>query len=161
VRSLADQQVFQAAQWPTGPLDSSEAPSRYDVERYLLSPWAHVIHASGSTGRPIAAVVPRSALVNFVLSMPEALGLGSADPLLAVTTTSFDIPILELLLRPMTGAQLDLATKQDRLFRVARLVLKVHGMSFACPQNSVTTLCSFGLEVFFDIMPADFGNCLG
>jgi len=78
-----------------------------------LSDVAYVIYTSGSTGNPKGVMVPRSALMNFLLSMTEALGLVSADVVLAVTTVSFDISILELLLPLMTGAQLVLADNQQ------------------------------------------------
>jgi amino acid adenylation domain-containing protein len=79
----------------------------------LLSRLVYVIYTSGSTGNPKGVMVPRSALVNFLLSMTETPGLVPADVFLAVTTVSFDISILELLLPLMTGAQLVLANKQE------------------------------------------------
>ncbi len=74
---------------------------------------AYVIYTSGSTGKPKGVMVPRSALVNFLFSMAETPGLSSADVLLAVTTISFDISILELLLPLTRGGQLVVATKEQ------------------------------------------------
>ena len=74
---------------------------------------AYVIYTSGSTGNPKGVMVPRSALVNFLLSMTETPGLIASDVLLAVTTVSFDISILELLLPLMTGARIVLANKEQ------------------------------------------------
>ncbi|MFB1485444.1 AMP-binding protein, partial [Corallococcus sp. RDP092CA] len=59
---------------------------------------AYVIYTSGSTGKPKGVRVPHRAVVNFLGSMQEAPGLGAQDVLLAVTTLSFDIAVLELLL---------------------------------------------------------------
>jgi len=74
---------------------------------------AYVIYTSGSTGNPKGVMVPRSALTNFLLSMVETPGLVPADVFLAVTTVSFDISILELLLPLMTGARIVLASKEQ------------------------------------------------
>ena len=66
---------------------------------------AYVIYTSGSTGNPKGVMVPRSALVNFLHGMAEAPGT-AMHVLLAITTISFDISILELLLPLTAGAQI-------------------------------------------------------
>ncbi|MGE6762903.1 amino acid adenylation domain-containing protein [Corallococcus interemptor] len=72
---------------------------------------AYVIYTSGSTGKPKGVRVPHRAVVNFLSTMQEAPGLGAQDVLLAVTTLSFDIAVLELLLPLTTGAQVVLASR--------------------------------------------------
>jgi len=74
---------------------------------------AYVIYTSGSTGKPKGVMVPRRALVNFLLSMAERPGFTRADTLLAVTTVSFDISLLELLLPLTTGGQVVMAGKEQ------------------------------------------------
>jgi polyketide synthase PksJ len=74
---------------------------------------AYVIYTSGSTGKPKGVMIPRNALLNFLHGMVEAPGLKNTDILLAITTISFDISILELLLPLMTGAQMVLATREE------------------------------------------------
>src|SRR5690606_17643475 len=59
---------------------------------------AYVIYTSGSTGRPKGVQVPHRAVSNFIASMQVEPGLDGDDRLLAVTTLSFDIAVLELLL---------------------------------------------------------------
>ena len=71
---------------------------------------AYLIYTSGSTGAPKGVMIPRSALVNLLLSMAQTPGIRSTDTLLAVTTTSFDISILELLLPLVSGARSVIAT---------------------------------------------------
>ena len=74
---------------------------------------AYVIYTSGSTGRPKGVVVPQRAVCNFLTSMAQKPGLGPADCLLAVTTLSFDIAVLEFLLPLLVGARVILAERPD------------------------------------------------
>src|SRR5208282_2613061 len=74
---------------------------------------AYLIYTSGSTGKPKGVMVPRRALVNFLLSMVETPGMAASDTLLAVTTTSFDISILEFLLPLVCGARIVIATAEQ------------------------------------------------
>ncbi|HEX9941903.1 MAG TPA: amino acid adenylation domain-containing protein, partial [Thermoanaerobaculia bacterium] len=70
---------------------------------------AYVIYTSGSTGQPKGVQIPHRALVNFLASMGQQPGLAEDDALLAVTTLSFDIAGLELLLPLLTGARVIVA----------------------------------------------------
>ena len=70
---------------------------------------AYMIYTSGSTGRPKGVAVPHRAVVNFLASMARKPGLSAADRLVAVTTLSFDIAVLELLLPLAVGAQVIIA----------------------------------------------------
>ncbi|MGJ7490978.1 amino acid adenylation domain-containing protein [Variovorax sp. ZT4R33] len=70
---------------------------------------AYVIYTSGSTGRPKGVVVPHRAVVNFLASMAREPGLDADARLVAVTTLSFDIAVLELLLPLAVGARVVLA----------------------------------------------------
>ncbi len=76
---------------------------------------AYVIYTSGSTGRPKGVVVPQQAVCNFLASMRRAPGLHAGDRLLAVTTLSFDIAVLELFLPLTTGACVVLAQREDAM----------------------------------------------
>ncbi|MCB8946156.1 MAG: amino acid adenylation domain-containing protein [Ardenticatenaceae bacterium] len=66
---------------------------------------AYIIHTSGSTGKPKGVQIPHQAVVNFLWTMKEQPGLTSEDVLLAVTTLSFDIAVLELFLPIVVGAR--------------------------------------------------------
>ncbi|MGC8806168.1 MAG: amino acid adenylation domain-containing protein [Thiomonas sp.] len=70
---------------------------------------AYLIYTSGSTGRPKGVQVPHRAVVNLLRSMARTPGLHADDALLAVTTLSFDIAVLELLLPLAVGARVVLA----------------------------------------------------
>ncbi len=73
----------------------------------------YTIYTSGSTGRPKGVMIPHRAVVNFLSSMARQPGLGAQDSLLAVTTLSFDIAVLELFLPLMVGARVVLAQRAD------------------------------------------------
>jgi amino acid adenylation domain-containing protein len=73
---------------------------------------AYVLFTSGSTGRPKGVQIPHSAFVNFLVSMQKRPGLIANDVLLAVTTISFDIAGLELMLPLIAGAQVVIATRE-------------------------------------------------
>ncbi|MFF1902981.1 amino acid adenylation domain-containing protein [Kitasatospora sp. NPDC058218] len=72
---------------------------------------AYVIYTSGSTGRPKGVEIPHRALANFLCAMKERPGIGPDDTLLAVTTHSFDISLLELLLPLAEGARVVVAER--------------------------------------------------
>ena len=74
---------------------------------------AYVIYTSGSTGTPKGVVVPHRAVVNFLGSMAWAPGLTADDVLVAVTTLSFDIAVLELHLPLMLGATVVITSRDD------------------------------------------------
>lgn len=65
---------------------------------------AYVIYTSGSTGNPKGVMVNHVSLVNFLCSMLSRPGIRAGDVLMAVTSLSFDISTLELLLPLLTGA---------------------------------------------------------
>ncbi len=76
---------------------------------------AYLIYTSGSTGRPKGVRVPHRAVVNFLASMAKTPGLKADDRLLAVTTLSFDIAVLELLLPLTVGAEIVLASRESAM----------------------------------------------
>ena len=73
---------------------------------------AYVIFTSGSTGLPKGVQIEHRAVVNFLNSMRREPGLSPDDILLSVTTLSFDIAGLELLLPLITGATVVVARRE-------------------------------------------------
>ncbi|GHO60113.1 hypothetical protein KSB_85880 [Ktedonobacter robiniae] len=69
---------------------------------------AYVIYTSGSTGRPKGTTITHSSVVNFIQSMCQRPGITEDDSILAVTSLSFDIAVLELLLPLTIGARVHL-----------------------------------------------------
>jgi len=73
---------------------------------------AYVIYTSGSTGKPKGVQISHRAVVNFLYSMSQEPGIKNDDILLAVTSFSFDIAVLEIFLPLITGACLVLANRE-------------------------------------------------
>ncbi len=81
---------------------------------------AYVLYTSGSTGRPKGVEVPHRAVMNLLAAMRRAPGFDATDCMLAVTTVSFDISVLELFLPLLSGGRVvlagrDVATEPRRL----------------------------------------------
>jgi amino acid adenylation domain-containing protein len=74
---------------------------------------AYVIYTSGSTGRPKGVQVRHGGVAAFLQAMSEAPGIAPEDVLLAVTTLSFDIAVLELFLPLTAGARVVVAGRDE------------------------------------------------
>ena len=74
---------------------------------------AYVIYTSGSTGWPKGVQITHRTVVNFLAAMARRPGCGPDDVLLAVTSLSFDISVLELFLPLSVGGRVVVATRQQ------------------------------------------------
>ena len=74
---------------------------------------AYIIYTSGSTGRPKGVRIRHSNVTNFLNSMQMTPGITSEDRLVAVTTLSFDIAVLEIWLPLISGATSIIASSED------------------------------------------------
>ena len=92
-----------------------EAPLPVDARRARPEDPAYVIYTSGSSGTPKGVVVPHRAVVNFLVSMAREPGLHADDVLVAVTTLSFDIAVLELQLPLSVGATVVIAGREESI----------------------------------------------
>lgn len=70
---------------------------------------AYVIFTSGSTGKPKGVLVPHRAASNLLTSLQREPGIRPDDRLVAVTTLSFDIAFMELMLPLSVGAEIVIA----------------------------------------------------
>lgn len=86
---------------------------------------AYVIYTSGSTGLPKGVEVLRRNVVNLLSAMRERPGIDPDDVLLAVTTPSFDIAVLELLL-PLTAGACVVVAPSEAIMDGARLGALLH-----------------------------------
>ncbi len=74
---------------------------------------AYVMYTSGSTGKPKGVCVTHRNVVNLLSSMRDEPGFTERDVLLAVTTTAFDISVLELFLPLITGGLVVVASRRQ------------------------------------------------
>lgn len=74
---------------------------------------AYVIYTSGSTGKPKGTVILQKNLTNFLVGMDDAVECRQDDSLLALTSVSFDISILEIFWPLSRGAKLVLAPEHQ------------------------------------------------
>jgi len=75
---------------------------------------AYVIYTSGSTGRPKGVQISHSSAINFLKAMGAEPGLREGDVMLAITSLSFDIAVLELLLPLVVGGRIELVSRQAK-----------------------------------------------
>jgi amino acid adenylation domain-containing protein len=94
--------------WPAIGRESEDRP----VSAVKPTDLAYVIYTSGSTGKPKGVQISHRAGVNFLNSMGRQPGLTQQDVLLAVTTLSFDIALLELFLPIIVGARVVIVSSE-------------------------------------------------
>jgi amino acid adenylation domain-containing protein len=91
---------------------------------------AYVIYTSGSTGKPKGVQIEHRAVVNFLASMASRPGLSADDVLLAVTTISFDIAVLELYLPLILGAVVVIAPRETTIdARALDVAIRAYGVT--------------------------------
>lgn len=95
------------------------------IEPVMLPPGdperiAYLLYTSGSTGRPNGVPINHASLLNHLRSMAETPGMKPGDRMLAITTPTFDISILEMFLPLSVGATVILYD-QDLLLAPAKL----------------------------------------
>lgn len=92
-------------------LDELPVSEQSNPHTYVARPedLAYVIYTSGSTGKPKGVAVQHGALSNLLCAMAEVLGSGQDARWLGLTSLSFDISVLEVLLPLTTGATLVIA----------------------------------------------------
>ncbi|OBP13495.1 hypothetical protein A5320_18280 [Rheinheimera sp. SA_1] len=84
---------------------------------------AYVLYTSGSTGIPKGVVVSQQNVANFLQAMSQQLPSNCCERVLAITTVSFDIAVLELFLPICTGGTVVLADAAAALDATALMTL--------------------------------------
>jgi amino acid adenylation domain-containing protein len=93
--------------------DVTESRNENIGSRATLDNLAYVIYTSGSTGKPKGVEVLHRSVSNVVHSFQELLHCGTDDVLLATTTLSFDIHVLEIFTPVQAGSRLVIATEEQ------------------------------------------------
>lgn len=98
-------------------LEEMKDLSAIEVSLPVLQPkddrLAYTIYTSGSTGKPKGVNIQNIAMINFLESMAQTPGCSNKDRLLAVTTLSFDISVLELFLPLVVGGTTVIADSRE------------------------------------------------
>jgi amino acid adenylation domain-containing protein len=81
---------------------------------------AYVIYTSGSTGKPKGVMIEHRAVNNFIKGMTEKINFQQGKSILALTTISFDIFLLEIILPLTLGMKSIIADERQQ--RVPQLI---------------------------------------
>jgi amino acid adenylation domain-containing protein len=92
----------------------------YPTELPKPADLAYVIFTSGTTGTPKGVAITHGALSNVVADVAQRVSFHEDDSWLAITTVSFDIAALELLLPLSYGGKVILASEEQA--RVGRIL---------------------------------------
>ena len=92
--------------------DNSTCKTTDSLPEIAPSDTCYVIYTSGSTGKPKGVMVPHGAVVNFLYSMKQQPGYDPQENVLAITTLSFDIAVLELYLPLLFGGTVTIADRE-------------------------------------------------
>ncbi|HLM66178.1 MAG TPA: amino acid adenylation domain-containing protein, partial [Longimicrobium sp.] len=98
----------------------------------------YVIYTSGSTGRPKGVVMRHAGLANFLADFIRRPGFAADVRQVAMTTLSFDISVLELILPLWVGARTVIATR-DTAGDPARLSALIASSGATSMQATPTT----------------------
>ncbi|EPR66935.1 non-ribosomal peptide synthetase [Cyclobacterium qasimii] len=82
----------------------------------------YIIYTSGSTGKPKGVILTHGNLYNFLKTVSDQPGIVSENKFLAVSSASFDIALLELILPFVHGAQIVILDQYER--KDPRVILK-------------------------------------
>lgn len=106
-----------------------------------------IVYTSGSTGNPKGVVLTQLNLIDFLMHFKTAPGMTDKDMVMGLTSISFDMSFLELILPFVFGASLHLLDKYER--RDPREIVKVIKSSqitklFATPSH-LKSIVNYGL----------------
>lgn len=74
---------------------------------------AYIMYTSGSTGKPKGVMIHHAALRNLLCAAQQSPGFSADDVLVAITTLTFDISVMDIWLPLFSGARLVLATYEE------------------------------------------------
>lgn len=92
--------------------EATSAPTDF-YHRFDGNEVMYILHTSGSTGKPKGVQVTYNNVLNLLNSVKKRFGIADHDKMLAVTTISFDIAEVEIYLPLMSGATVQIASRED------------------------------------------------
>ncbi|MDD5286358.1 MAG: amino acid adenylation domain-containing protein, partial [Desulfuromonadaceae bacterium] len=98
-----DAVIIELDRLPDAPANNPSRSTRPDNLLYL-------IYTSGSTGLPKGVMLEHRNVISFNRNMAQIYGLSPGDTILALTTITFDISVLELICSLMSGMTVLLAS---------------------------------------------------
>jgi amino acid adenylation domain-containing protein len=87
----------------------------FRASNFVSSNLAYVIYTSGSTGKPKGVMIHHQAVHNFIIGMTRRIDFIPGKAILALTTISFDIFVLETLLPLLRGLRIVIADERQQL----------------------------------------------
>lgn len=87
---------------------------------------AYLLYTSGSTGQPKGVIVEHRSLHNFIMAMEAAVHFTECKKILALTTVSFDIFLLETVLPLVLGLCVVIEGEQRELVDIGNDIVKYH-----------------------------------
>ncbi|MDT8423727.1 MAG: amino acid adenylation domain-containing protein [Desulfuromonadales bacterium] len=91
------------------------APTALPVPQLSADHLAYIMFTSGSTGAPKGVMICHRNVIALTENLSRIYGIGADDTLLAVTTFTFDISVLEIFSCLLTGTRIVLAGDDDNL----------------------------------------------
>lgn len=82
--------------------------------RFSSSNLAYLIYTSGSTGTPKGVMVTHRNVINFMHGIIERIAFGKVNSILSLTTSSFDIFVLESIVPLLNGQKIVLASAEEQ-----------------------------------------------
>ena len=97
-----------------------------ELTEFDSSELAYIIYTSGSTGKPKGVKINHHNIVNFILGMNNKTHIGENESIIAMTTISFDIFVLESILALTLGLTVILTDESCQKNPLALKELIVH-----------------------------------
>jgi tyrocidine synthetase-3 len=86
---------------------------------------AYVIYTSGSTGKPKGVMIQHQSLTNFIKGITRSIPFSTEDNILSLTTITFDIFGLEVILPLTCGSKVILGNREQQLnpMAISKLII--------------------------------------